>query len=195
MPFMNFLVHSYTCCSDRRASPFIDEFRWVSPFHYLKNRWQNAVLLWCMLQAGPPSLLYYCAIVLHSCIILPPVGHSSNHEYHCCQLTRESSCVSNFYRTFEVFIWLFLVLLFTIEHSPSLNLAIPTLKTYGSCNPCKIKITVNCIWQIPQPHGRGCRRDKHIGACSTHDWQEVHFWLGGKDNTGEAGNWHLIHAE
>jgi hypothetical protein len=41
----------------------------------------------CMLQAGPPSLHYYCAVVLHSCIVLPPVGHSSNHEYHCCQLT------------------------------------------------------------------------------------------------------------
>jgi len=41
----------------------------------------------CMLQAGPPSLHYYCADVLHSCIVLPRVGHSSNHEYHCCQLT------------------------------------------------------------------------------------------------------------
>ena len=41
----------------------------------------------CMLQAGPPSLHYYCAVALHSCIVLPPVGHSSNHEHHCCQLT------------------------------------------------------------------------------------------------------------
>jgi hypothetical protein len=40
---------------------------------------------------GPPSLHYYCAVVLHSCIVLPPVGHSSNHEYHCCQLTRQSA--------------------------------------------------------------------------------------------------------
>ena len=75
----------------------------------LKNGWQNAVLLWCMLQAVPPSLHYYCAVVLHSCIVLPPVGHSSDHQYHCCQLTRQSSCVSNFYRTFKVFIWLSLV--------------------------------------------------------------------------------------
>jgi len=29
---------------------------------------------------------------------------SSNHEYHCCQRTRQSSCVSNFYRTFKVLI-------------------------------------------------------------------------------------------
>jgi hypothetical protein len=36
---------------------------------------------------GPPFLHYYCAVVLHSCIVLPPVDHSSNHQYHCCQLT------------------------------------------------------------------------------------------------------------
>ena len=88
---------------------FVDEFWWVSPLHYLKNGWQNAVLLWCMLQAGPPPLHYYYAIVLHSCIVLPPVGHSSNREYHCCQLTGQLSCVSNFYRTFKVFISLSLV--------------------------------------------------------------------------------------
>ena len=62
----------------------------------------------CMLQAGPPTLHYYCAM-LHSCIVLPPVGHSSNHEYHCCQLKRQLSCVSNFYRTFKVFISLSLI--------------------------------------------------------------------------------------
>jgi fructose-1,6-bisphosphatase len=28
-----------------------------------------------MLQAGPPSLRYCCAVVLHSCIVLPPDGH------------------------------------------------------------------------------------------------------------------------
>ena len=41
MPFMNFLVHSYTCCGDRHASPtelsLVDEFRWVSPLHYKKR--------------------------------------------------------------------------------------------------------------------------------------------------------------
>ena len=53
MPFMNFLVHSYTCCSDRHTYhtelSFVDEFQWVSHLHYSKNGWQNAVLLWCML--------------------------------------------------------------------------------------------------------------------------------------------------
>src|SRR5215510_10435929 len=69
--------------------PFVNEFCYVSPLQCLKNGW-------CMLQAEPPSLHYYCAVVLHPCIILPPVSHSSNHEYYCCQLTRQSSCVSNF---------------------------------------------------------------------------------------------------
>ena len=31
--------------------------------------------------------LYYCTVVLHSSIVLPPVGHSANLQYHCCQLT------------------------------------------------------------------------------------------------------------
>ena len=104
MPFMDFLVHSYTCCSDRHASPYWTVIRrWISMGF-------TPSLLWCILQAGPPSLHYYCAVVLHSCIVLQPVGHSSNHEYHCCQLIRKSSCVSNFHRTFKVFIWLCLVL-------------------------------------------------------------------------------------
>jgi hypothetical protein len=89
LPFMNFLVHSYTCCSDIHSHiklSSVDEFWWVLPLH-------NAVLLLCMLQVEPPSLHYYCAVVLHSCIIVPPAGHSLNHEYHCCQLTRQLSCV------------------------------------------------------------------------------------------------------
>ena len=60
--------------------------------------------------SGAAILHYYCAVVLHSCMVLPPVGHPSNHEYHFCQLTRQSSCVSNFYRTLRVFIGLSLVL-------------------------------------------------------------------------------------
>ena len=121
MLFMNFLVHSYTCCSDRHASPYWTFIRrWISmgfTTSLPKNGWQNAVLLWCSLQAGPPSLHCYCAVVLHSCIVLPPVGHSSNHEYHCCQLTRQLSCVSNFYHTIKVFIWLSLYFFFTNFYS------------------------------------------------------------------------------
>jgi hypothetical protein len=113
MSFMNFLVLSYTCCSDRHASSYWTFIcRWISMGFtpsVLKKRMTEHCSFWCMLQAGPPLLHYYCAVVLHSCIVLPPVGHSSNHEYHCCQLTIRSSCVSNSYRTFKVFIWLSLV--------------------------------------------------------------------------------------
>jgi hypothetical protein len=126
--FMNFLVHSYNCCSDRHASSHWTSIRrWISmglPLHYLKNGWQKAVLRWCILQAGPPTLHYYCAVVLHSCILLPRVDHSANHEYHCCQLTRESSWVSNFYRTYKGFIWLSLVL------TPS---SVSRRTSYGLC--------------------------------------------------------------
>ena len=57
-----------------------------------------------MLQVGPQSLHFCCTIPWHSSIILPPVGHSSNHAYPCCQLTgRSSSGVLNLYHPFKVF--------------------------------------------------------------------------------------------
>jgi hypothetical protein len=113
MPRMNFLVHSYTCCSDRHASPYWTFIRrWISTGitpSLLKKRMTDPCSSLVHVASGPPSLRYYCAIVLCSCVVLPPAGHSSNHEYHCCQLTRQSSCVSNFYRTFKIFIWLSLL--------------------------------------------------------------------------------------
>ena len=113
MPFMNFLVHSYTYCSDRHVSTFWTfTRRWISmgfaPL-LLKQRMTERCSSLVLVTSGPPALHYYCAVALHSCILLPPVGHSSNHEYHYCQFTRRSSCVSNFYRTFMVFIWLSLL--------------------------------------------------------------------------------------
>jgi hypothetical protein len=90
-PCMNFLVHSYTCCSDRHASPYWAFFlRWISMGFTLSAFKKKG---WCMLQAGPPSLPYYCTVALHSGIILPPVSHSPNHKYRCCKLTRQSSFV------------------------------------------------------------------------------------------------------
>ena len=115
VPFMNLLLHSYTCCSDRHASQywtFIRRWIWMGfhPFTTFKKRMTERCSSLEHFQAGPPSLHYYCAVVLHSCNVLPPVSHSSNHQYHCCQLTGQSSCVSNFYRSFKVFIWLSLVI-------------------------------------------------------------------------------------
>jgi hypothetical protein len=40
----------------------------------LKKRMTERSSFWCMLQAGPPSLHYYFTVVLHSCIMLPPVA-------------------------------------------------------------------------------------------------------------------------
>jgi len=56
-------------------------------------------------ESGAAILHCCCAVVLHSSIVLPPVGNSSIHEYHCCQLTGKWSSVSIFCRTFKVFIW------------------------------------------------------------------------------------------
>jgi len=113
MPLMNYLVHSYTCCSDRHASPYWTFIRrWISlgfTPSLLKKRITERCSSLVHVSRGPPPLHYYCAVMLHSCIVLPPVGHSSNHQYHCCQLTRQSSCVSNFYRNFKIFNWLSLV--------------------------------------------------------------------------------------
>jgi hypothetical protein len=110
---MNFLVHSYTCCRDRRASPYWTFVRrWISmgfTRSLLKTRMTERCSSLVHAASGAASLHYYCAVVLHSCILLTPVGHSSNHKYHCCELTGQSSCVSNFYRTFKVFIWLSLI--------------------------------------------------------------------------------------
>jgi len=88
MPFMNFLVHSYSCCSDRHASPYWTFIRrWISMGFtpsLLKNGWQNAVLLWCMLQAGrhlytttAPS---YCipASYYHLSATLQPMSNGVN---------------------------------------------------------------------------------------------------------------------
>jgi hypothetical protein len=107
MPIMNFLFRSYTCCSDRHASPYWTFIRrWISMGFTLSLRCSSTGA--CCKRDGR-LIPYYCAVTLHSCIILLPVSHSPNHKYHSCQLTRQLSCVSNFYSTFKVFIWLYLV--------------------------------------------------------------------------------------
>ena len=104
MPFMNFLFHSYTCCSDRHASSYWTFIRrWISMGFtpsVPKNGWQNAFILWCILQADPPSLLLLRRRVafLHrtaTCRPLFKLWVSLLSSY------RQSSCVSNFYRTFK----------------------------------------------------------------------------------------------
>ena len=67
---------------------FLDDANGDSkPLRNVTTRVSHVKTLNCMLRVGPPPLHHYCAVVLHSCIVLPPVGHSSNHQYHCFQLT------------------------------------------------------------------------------------------------------------
>jgi len=108
MPIMNFLVHLYTCSSDRHASPYWTFIHWWILMGFTPTE-RCSFLVHVASRAAIFTLLLYCTVALHSCILLPPVSHSSNHEYHCCQLTRQLSSVSNFYRTFNICIWLSLV--------------------------------------------------------------------------------------
>jgi len=97
MPFMNFLVHSYTCCSDRHSSPYWTFIRRWIPLGFTPSLLKKQMTERCSslmhFARWPPFLHYYCAVVLYSCNVLPSVGQSSNHEYHYCQLTSQSSCV------------------------------------------------------------------------------------------------------
>jgi hypothetical protein len=106
MPFMDFLVHSYTCCSDRHASPYWTLIRrWILmgfTTSLLKQQMVHVTsraIIFTQLRRRRVAFLHFTALV----------GHSSDHECHCCLLTRQSSCVSNFYHTFVVFIWISLV--------------------------------------------------------------------------------------
>jgi hypothetical protein len=96
MPFMNLLFHSHTAVTDMHHLTELFIRRWISMGFTLSLRCSSSVRV----VRGRPSLPYYCAVALHSCIILPPVSHSPNYKYHPCQLTRQSSCFSNFYSTF-----------------------------------------------------------------------------------------------
>ena len=91
MSFMTYLVHSYTCCSDRHASPYWTFIRRLISMGFtpslLKKRMTERCYSLVHVASGAASFTLSLRVVLHSCIVLPPVGHSSIHEYHCCQLT------------------------------------------------------------------------------------------------------------
>jgi hypothetical protein len=155
MPLMNFLVHSYTYCSDRHASSYWTFIRrWISmgfTRSLLKKRTTERCSSLMHVSRGPPFLHYYCAVVLHSCIVPPPVGHSSNYEYHCCPLTRQSSCVSNYYRTFKVSIWLSLLYEYIhtkLSEEPVLEIHSATLNVSAVLLP---KMTID-LYQCTRRH-------------------------------------------
>jgi len=95
MPFMDFLVHSYTCCSDRHATPY-----WTFIRRQILMGFTPSLLKKRMTECCSSLVHVTNGAVIFTLLLCRHVGHSSNHEYHYCQLTRQSSCVSNFYRTF-----------------------------------------------------------------------------------------------
>jgi len=107
---MNFLVHSYTSCSDRHASPYwafiFDEFRYISPLHYIKKLMTDRCS--CLVHVASGASIFTLLLrrrvaFLNRTATCRPLFKSS---VSLLKLTIKSSCVSNFYRTFKVFIWL-----------------------------------------------------------------------------------------
>ena len=84
MLFTNFLVHSYTCYSDRHASPYWTFIRrWISmgftpslPKKWITERCSSLVHV----ASGDAIFTLLLRRSVEFCIVLPPVGHSSN--YH-----------------------------------------------------------------------------------------------------------------
>ena len=119
--FMNFLVHSYTCCSDRHASPYWTFIRqWISmgfTHSLFKKRMRErcSSLVHVARGAAIYTLLLHCRVAfLHltnTCrpLFKPWVSLLSTYK--------TMSCVSNFYGTFKFFIWLSLVLIQFVPRS------------------------------------------------------------------------------
>ena len=67
MPFMNFLVHSYTCCSERHASPYWTFICWWISMGFTPSLLKKWMTERCSslvhVASGAPFLHYYCAIV------------------------------------------------------------------------------------------------------------------------------------
>ena len=102
-PFMNFLVHSYTCCSDRRASPYWTFIRQrismgftCSPLKKTNDR--RAFVFDARCKRG--RHLY--TTTAPSCCI--PASYC-----HLSVSLQDNQTVSNFYRTFKLLIWLSLI--------------------------------------------------------------------------------------
>ena len=109
MSFMNFLFHSYTCCSDRHASPYCTFIR----------RWISMGITPSLLKKGMTDL---CSSLVHVArwaaifTLLLRRHVTFLHRTATCRSLfkpsvsllsayRQSSCVSNFYHSIKVFIW------------------------------------------------------------------------------------------
>jgi len=82
-------------------------------------------------------------------IVLPPVGYSSTHQYHCCQLTTQLSCGSNFYRTFEVFSWVSLAVNVSRKLKSSVTpLWKPQTTQWSTLPPCQLLLSFARSWLL-----------------------------------------------
>jgi hypothetical protein len=114
VPFMNFLVHSHTCCSDRHASSYwtfnFRQFRLVSPLHYLKTDDRTLFFVGACCKRGRhiytttasscfiPASYYHMSVTLHTMSIT------------VVNLQDNRAVFQIFIALFKVSIWLSLVL-------------------------------------------------------------------------------------
>jgi len=111
MPFRNFLLHSYTCCSDRHASPYWTSIcRWISMGFTpsLRKKRMTLFLFGACCKWG--RHLY--TIAAPSCCIPPSYCHLS------ATLQTMSITVANLQDNWAVF-WIFITLLRFSFDSPS----------------------------------------------------------------------------
>ena len=113
MPFMNFLVHSYTCCSDRHASPY-----WTFIRRWISMDFTPSLLKKCMTERCS-SLVYVASGAANFTLLLRHRVAFLYRTATCQPLFKPwvsastyktiELCFSNFYRTVKVFVWLSLV--------------------------------------------------------------------------------------
>jgi len=113
MPFMKFLVHSYTCCNDRHAAPYWTLIHGRISMGITPSLLKKRMTERCSSLVHVPSgaaiftlLLRRRVAFLHRTTICRP---HFKPWVSLLSTYRQSRCVSNLYRTFKVFIWLSLV--------------------------------------------------------------------------------------
>lgn len=113
--FWNFILHSYTCCSDRYASPHCT---------FILRRISMGLVTTIQKKTTPKLITDCCSLVHvtsgapifkllpHLCVILQLCAATCRPIFRSCLSPLPTSrriAVSKFYHAFEVFIWLSLV--------------------------------------------------------------------------------------
>jgi hypothetical protein len=102
MHFMNFLVHSYTCCNDRHASPYWTFIRWSTLMGFTPS-------LRCSSLAPVASRAAVFTLLLRRRVAFLHCTATCQKLFKSWVTLLPSGCVSNFYCTFKVFNWISLV--------------------------------------------------------------------------------------